>query len=187
MVTMIYSGSYPKEISLVPSGAKVTIRYLEPGDEHGLLNFFCRIPPEERHYLKEDVTSPKIIGSWVQDIDHDRVLPLVAISDGRIVADATLHRFPIWPQRRLGEIRIVVDPMYRNQGLGTAMLKELSDIAHANGLERLLFDLVEGKQNSAIKLAKRLGFTKEAILYNRVRGADGKFHNIVIMECSLAT
>ena len=51
--------SYPKELTLLKSGASVTIRLLQPEDGPELLGFFSRIPEEERLYLKEDVTSPK--------------------------------------------------------------------------------------------------------------------------------
>jgi hypothetical protein len=65
------------------------------------------------------------------------------------------------------------------------MLKELNNIACDQGVERLTIDLVEGQQDDAIKIAERLGFTREAVLYNRVPGVDGKRHNIVIMEFAL--
>ena len=52
--------SYPKNIML-RDGDKVSVRPLEPGDKVRLLEFFERIPEEERYYLKENVASAKVI------------------------------------------------------------------------------------------------------------------------------
>ena len=52
--------AYPKEIML-RDGDKVSVRPLDPDDKVRLLEFFERIPEEERYYLKENVASAKVI------------------------------------------------------------------------------------------------------------------------------
>ncbi len=84
------------------AGTHVTFRPLEPTDANRLLQFFNRVPAEDRFYLKEDVTSAEVIENWVQHIDYNRVLPLLALIDGEIVADATLHRSRAGAHRHLG-------------------------------------------------------------------------------------
>lgn len=59
---------------------------------------------------------------------------------------------------------MVVDPRYRNQGLGTLMVRELVDIAYDHGLDSLLFELVEGKEDTAIQVSERMGFARVATL-----------------------
>ena len=44
-------------------------------DEAALLDFFLRVPDADRFYLKEDVTSPEVIGRWFEHLDYGRVLP----------------------------------------------------------------------------------------------------------------
>ncbi len=154
--------AYPKQIMLL-DGTVVSVRPLEPKDQTALLRFFQRVPEEDRFYLKENVTAPEVIYRWTHEIDFDRVLPLVAISQsGQIIADATLHRSRSPARRHMGELRIVVDPAYREQGLGTRLIRELLDVATDLGLERAIFELVAHREEAAIEAAIRQ--TRRALL-----------------------
>ena len=181
-MTITEMRTYPREVSLVTTGSRLEVRPLEPGDAQELLEFFLRVPEEDRFYLKEDVTSPEVINEWVRNINHDRVFPLVCVADGQIVADGTLHRPRALARRHIGEIRIVVDPKYRKQGVGTLIITELMDIAYDHRLERVIFQLVEGKQDEAMNIAENIGFTREATLYDHIQDMDGYRYNLVVME-----
>ena len=82
--------NYPK-IIMLQDDSLITLRPLEEGDKVALLDFFKRIPEEDRHYLKEAVTSPQVILDWTANVDYNRVIPIVAVAGSEIVADATLH------------------------------------------------------------------------------------------------
>jgi ribosomal protein S18 acetylase RimI-like enzyme len=164
---------------------EVTVRPLEPGDANRLLEFFRRIPGDERFYLKEDVTSPEIIQRWVENLDFDRVIPLVAVLGDRIIVDATLHRHRSGARKHLGEIRVVVDPEFRDLGLGTMMMEELIDIAYGRAMDSVTLEVVENKEDRAIEVALGLGFNRVATLPNLVRDTEGKPQNLIIMELSL--
>src|SRR3970040_1934176 len=84
-------GAFPKE-AVLRGGSRVLLRSLEDGDEQALLDFFLRIPEEERFFLKEDVTAPEVVDRWVRERDFRRALALVAMDGPRIVADAVLIR-----------------------------------------------------------------------------------------------
>jgi L-amino acid N-acyltransferase YncA len=176
---------YPKHAKIGKDEASITLRPLQSGDEHELLEFFRRVPEEDRFYLKEDVTLAEVIHRWVEHIDYNRVFALVAVANGAIVGDATLHRSRSNARSHAGEIRVVVDPNFRNQGLGTMLLRELVDIATDSGLDSILFELVEEKEEDAIKVSERLGFTKVATIPNNVRDIDGRFHNSIVMQHNL--
>ena len=180
-MTVTAMTSYPRLFTLGRTSTRVTVRPLEQGDAGGLLKFFGRVPAEDRFYLKEDVTSPQVIDNWVNHIDFNRVVPLVALVEDEIVADATLHWSRAGARRHVGEVRVVVDPRYRDRGLGTLMVEEVVDLAHAKGLDSVVFELVEGTEDNAIKVAERLGFTRVATLPNFVNDMDGTPHNLVVM------
>ena len=184
-MTITAMRTYPKDVTLGRSDLSLTIRPLQSDDAPELLEFFRRVPEEDRFYLKEEVTSPEVIDRWAKHIDYNRVLPLVALIGGEIVADATLHRSRSKAQRHMGEIRVVVDPRYRNQGLGTLMTREIIDVAYDNALESVVFELVEGKQDDAIKVAERLGFAKVAALPGFFKDLQGKDRKLVVMELPL--
>jgi L-amino acid N-acyltransferase YncA len=176
--------AYPKEIRLL-DGTSVTLRPMVPEDEAELLRFFTLLPEEDRRYLKEDVTSPEVIGRWAHQLDYNRALPLLAIRNGRIIGNATLHRRRSIARSHVGEVRVVVAAVYRTHGLGVAMLRELIAIAVNAGLERLVFELVAEKQQQAIEAAERLGFVRVANLPLHVKDETGKPHDLIILELPL--
>jgi L-amino acid N-acyltransferase YncA len=175
---------YPKLLPL-RDGEEVTVRPMTPRDEGTLLDFFLRLPEEDRFYLKDDVTAPGVIAGWVRDLDYERVLPLLALQNDRIVGDATLHRRRGGARRHMGEVRVTVDPALRWRGLGTALLHELIDDACQAELETLVFELIEQAQDGAIDAARRAGFVIAARLVNHVKDMQGKPHDLLIMSMLL--
>src|SRR3990170_6860688 len=121
-------GAFPKEVGL-RDGSRVLLRSLEDGDEQALLDFFLRIPEGERFFLKEDVTAPDVVDRWVRERDFRRALALLAMDGSRVVADAVLVRRRGNSRSHVGEIRVVVASEYRDHGLGTALIRELCDVA----------------------------------------------------------
>ena len=172
---------YPT-VYLTSDGAQMTIRPMVPEDQDALLDFFRRIPPEDRFYLKEDVTDPKIIARWVQTLDYSRVLPLLAFLDGTIVGDGTLHHRRAGARQHLGEVRVVVAPAYRNRGVGRGLLHKLIDIAGEKGLKQLMFEVVADTEPAARHTAQVLGFVPVAVLPAHVRDLSGTSHDLLIME-----
>ena len=175
---------YPIQVSL-QDGLRVTVRPLEPRDKVALLEFFREVPEEDRFYLKENVTAPEVIHRWTEHIDYERVVPLVALVDGRIVADATLHRSRSPARRHVGELRVVVDPQFRNRGLGTRLVHELVDLAVAIGLEKVFMELVDRRESAAIQTALDAGFQEVAVLRDRIVDIYGSHQDLCIMELDL--
>lgn len=177
-------GAYPKHI-LLRDHTQVVIRPLDSEDAPRLLKFFERVPEEERYYLKEQVTSPEVIQRWCNGIDFRRVVPIVALVGDEIVADATLHRSRAMARSHVGELRIVVDPAYREIGLGRRLIGELLDIAVEMGLMIAVFELVDRHEKLAIAAAKSAGFQVVALLKERIRDCWGDHQDLVIMELPL--
>ena len=66
MVKHTYDVSgFPKEVCL-RDGTRIVLKPMTPDDAGALLDFFRGIPAEDRFYLKEDVTSRKVVERWVQ-------------------------------------------------------------------------------------------------------------------------
>lgn len=172
--------AYPKEQSL-RDGSKVTIRPLEREDESPLLEFFLGIPDDERYFLKEDVTSPHVIRAWVEGLDYRRALPLIALVDGKIVADATLIRRRGNARSHVGEIRLVVAGDWRNRGLGSLLIRELCDIADDAGLEKVLFEIVADREAEALKAAEWLGFLRIGTVEGGARDQEGHPHDVILL------
>jgi L-amino acid N-acyltransferase YncA len=176
--------AYPKQAMLRDSSS-LTLRPLHESDAQALSAFFARIPEEERFFLKHDVSSPKVIGGWTSDLNYDRALPLVAVDDGRIVAEGVLIRPRHGAYRKVAGLRVVVDPDTRRRGLGTALMKELCDIAADAELERVTAEFVEGIQDDAIGAAERLGFLRAATIHELLRDQHGRTHDVAVMSLPL--
>ncbi|MDP6453678.1 MAG: GNAT family N-acetyltransferase [SAR202 cluster bacterium] len=165
--------------------SSVVIRPLTPDDKIELRRFFLRVPAEDRYYLNNNVTAPDVIREFTDGIDMERVVPLVAESDGHIVADATLHRSRRAGRRHVGELRIVVDPEFRGRALGSRLTHELIELGRNLELQRLVFELVNLREQAAIHTASQAGFQEVAILKDRVVDMYGSLQDLVIMELSL--
>jgi GNAT superfamily N-acetyltransferase len=154
-------------------------------DESALVEFFSRIPQEERYFLKDDVTSPLLIREWIEELDYNKVLPLLALDDRTVVADAALLRHRSAAFGHAAEIRIVIDPGWRSRGLAVGLMNELAKVAGASGLEEVVFEFVRGVQDAGIEAAEYLGATTEAVLSGWVRGQDGTPHDVVFLRLPL--
>lgn len=174
---------YPKNVRL-QSGTTVTLRPMVKEDADKLYAFFARVPSEDRLFLRDDVSKREVIDAWAREVDYEKVLPLVAEVGGNIVGDATLHRRKAGWTSHVGKVRVVIDPDYREKGLGTALLEELIAFAKRVGLELLVAEAM-ANQTGALAALKKLGFEKEAVFYNHVRDQGGKQHNLVVMIKSL--
>ena len=111
---------FPKRVTL-RDHTVVIVRPMRPEDARELLAFFRRLPPEDRQFLKDDVTRAEIIDAWARELNYDQVLPILAEHEGQIVGDATLHRQTYGWMRHVGEIRVVTDVYYRRRGLALAV------------------------------------------------------------------
>jgi RimJ/RimL family protein N-acetyltransferase len=153
-------------------------------DGPGLLEFFRRLSPEDRQFLKDDVTRQDIIETWVRGLSYDRVLPILAEVEGRIVGDATLHRQAYGWMRHVGEIRVVTDAYFRRRGLASAMAREIFYVALQGGLDKMVAEMGVD-QVAAIKVFQKLGFQQEARLANHIVDLHGRKHDLIIMSTDI--
>jgi ribosomal protein S18 acetylase RimI-like enzyme len=80
----------------------------------------------------------------------------------------------------LGKARLVIDPQYRQKGLGSLLVKELIEIGKGLKLERLVVELTGGQQ-AALVAFRHLGFERAAVLYRHVKDRAGRPQDLVIL------
>lgn len=170
---------YPKFIQL-KNLEQVMLRLMVPEDEEKLLEFFKNVPHDDRLVLRDDTTDPGVIKRWVNEIDYDKVYPVVAEHKNKIVGDATLHMKRFGWQRHIGEIRVVVAKEFRGQGLGRVLIHELLEKAAGVGLNHIQLSFVE-TQALEMKVFERMGFRKIATLPKYVIDVTGQEHDLIIM------
>ena len=178
--------NYPKEI-MTKDGTPILIRPVTAEDEQLLNEFFGRIPEDERWFLREDVGDPVIMHQWLQTLDYERVVPLVAVTqeEPSIIANVRLHRRASDCLQHIAHLRIVVDPAFRNQRLGTWMLLDTIRLAMDMGIEKLVAEFIAGVEEAAMHAADRLDFFEHAVLKDYVKDRFGRYRDLVIMVKTL--
>jgi GNAT superfamily N-acetyltransferase len=176
---------YPKTIHL-KSGFSGELRPLQPEDETAFHEFFLAVPEQERMFIKHRVTEPAVIHDWCQNIDLGRNLPLLALADGRIIGDATLHQQLGGWKRHIGRVSVLVHPQYRGRGLARALVSELLHIARMSGLERVEGEFI-GEQQQAMKVFGLLGFSRLLELPDYVKDMQAIAHDYILMGLVLKT
>jgi ribosomal protein S18 acetylase RimI-like enzyme len=170
---------YPKTIRLGES-IELQIRPLLKSDQKALHRYFLRLPAEEVSRLKNDVTDPKVVETWIYDLDYDATLPLVALNGGHIVGVVTLHFNTIGWTKHQGEIRFTVDPEYREIGVSTALIQNIIEIARSMGLEQLTAEIAP-TLNEAYFLCEKMGFKDAAVLKNFIKDKENNYEDMVLM------
>jgi ribosomal protein S18 acetylase RimI-like enzyme len=166
-------------------GSQITIRPLRKEDEKILHEYFLRLPPEDRLCLRNDVTDPKVIESWIYDLDYDVILPLVALDGNHIVANGTLEFDPVGWTKHQGEIRITCDPQYRKKGLATILIQNLIRIAKDFGLEQLTAEIAP-TLDEAYFLFEKLEFQEAAVLKDFIKDFQENYQDLVLMVKSIS-
>jgi L-amino acid N-acyltransferase YncA len=171
--------SYPRKVAL-EDGSEVVFRPLRKDDEGALADFFRDLPLKDRACLKEDVSDPRVIANWIDRLDYDAILPLIATENDRIVGDATLHFNSTGWTRHQAEIRLTTGVSHRAKGLGKRLTQDVIDIARHLGLEQLSIELAPELQD-AFLLCQKLGFTQAAVLAGFIVDLDGNERDLVLM------
>lgn len=153
---------FPQE-AVLRDGRRVLLRPFARRDTEELIEFFRRLPSEVRRFAWDNVEDPALIESWGRNLDYGKALPLIAVDESKIVADATLHRRDRGPLRLVGRIKWLLDPVYRGQGLGTLLVNTFIDIARRQGLHHLTCMLIDDLEEDAIRTLTGLGFERIAM------------------------
>jgi acetyltransferase len=115
-------------------GTQVTVRPIRPQDAPGLQALVSRLSPESiflrfLEYLKS-LSSQQ--ADSLANVDYQERMALVAVlaQDGEEQIIAVARYSVISPdQPQIAEVGIVVEDAYQSQGLGTYLLKQLTDYA----------------------------------------------------------
>jgi RimJ/RimL family protein N-acetyltransferase len=174
-----------RQVFTLKDGATILLRPLTPDDYQALLELFSDLTPDESRFMRHDVTNPEVIKDYVENINYDRVLPIIAVSDDRIVGLASLH----FNERRAShraEIRIFLAKDFRRRGLGLKISQAIIDLARRRNLYLLEVQVVRDLSND-IKAMEKVGFETKCILEDYYMLPDGELRDVVIMLMRLRT
>jgi len=171
--------TYKKEAKL-KDGTKVLLRPMVAEDQDALFTFFKAVPREDARYLRDDVASRLVVEKWTKNLDYARTLPILALKDKTIIADATLNRRRFGWKWHLGTVRLFVHRDYRKVGLGQLMIEQITDIAFKLELEKLIAE-VPDINISAINAFTKAGFYRVATIPNLVKDRENRPLDVAVM------
>jgi RimJ/RimL family protein N-acetyltransferase len=176
--------SYPRRIKT--DAGDIEFRLMSRADEAAVLAFAQKLPAHDLLFLPRNISQPKVLTAWINEIERGAITSLLAIRDGKVVGCGTLVRDPHSWSPHVGELRMVVSTDVRGRGVGRALSQETFALAlGAAGLEKLVVQMTVDQQ-AAIALFEGLGFKAEALLRDQVRDAEGKTHDIVVLGHNIA-
>jgi len=179
MYPKIDINKYQKETKL-KDGTKVLLRPMVAEDQDALYEFFKAVSKEEARYLRDDVKSRLLIESWAKNLDYNKTLPILAIKDDIIIADATINRRRSGWKWHLGTVRIFVHKDYRNLGLGELMVDELARIAYRLGIEKLILEIPD-TNTAVINAFTKAGFHRAAVIPNMAKDRQNMPVDLAVM------
>ena len=172
------------KLESLKDGTAVLIREPTRDDVAAWHRFFLNLSPEERRYLRFDVTRSEQVEKMARQAETGEVFRLLAFKGDTVVANGALEfRGEGW-RRHMAEIRVVVEPAFRRLHLGALMIQSLFETAKSREVEAVEVNLVE-PQVDARKVCERLGFHLDAVLRDYVKDVDGKLQSMLVMSCAL--
>ncbi|MBF8286213.1 MAG: acetyltransferase family protein [Dehalococcoidia bacterium] len=178
--TNVVKRTYPWQTSV--GGVEMTLRLMEPSDRDTILSFGRSLPDHDLLFLRSDVTDPKVIDEWVENLKKGRTITVMAEGDGGdLLGYASLHHNEVLWTRHVGEIRVMLKPELRGFGLGKALANEVFAIAKDLGLQKVMVQMTTD-QRGARGMVESLGFRPEALLADFVMGRDGRTYDLLIMS-----
>ena len=171
--------------SLPLAGATLELARLQPQDAQALAAFAAALPPHDLLFLRRDISQPKVIAAWMQAIAEGRMHSLAVREEGVLVGCTAIVVDALSWSRHVGELRVLVAPVWRGRGLGRALVQQCFAQALDLGLEKLVAQMT-ADQVAAIAVFEELGFRAEALLRDHVKDRDGQLHDLALLSHDVA-
>ena len=152
------------------------IQRLTESDVDQVVAFFDGIPEGDRTFFKEPVAGESTVRNWLADHHSTRLL---ALAGSDVVGYAAVIEGVGWSSH-VGELRLVIDPGHRREGLGHRLAKAALGVALEAGLSKVYVEAI-ATQTSTIGLFVKLGFLPEALLEDHVRDQNGQLNDLIVL------
>ncbi len=172
-----------RDVVTLRDGVRVLIRPLTREDKEMLVEFFKHVSDEDLRYVRHNVRDRSVIEQWCDDLDYNRVLPLLAIVKDRIVGSASLHYFE-GPKRHIAEYRLFLSRDYRQRGLGMKMTRAIIDMARKQDVRIIVGEII-AEHTKVIRAFEELGFKTQCMLEDYFMFPDGDTCDVALLTLYL--
>ena len=175
---------YPTKQITLKNGSTAILRAPEMRDAPALIDLL-RIVNAETHFLSsypEEITlSHEDEERWIEGHrESPLVYDILCEIDGEIVGSCNLLRKKQIKMHHRATVGITVKQKYWNLGIGTAMFREMIELARAWGIEQIELEYIEGNERG-IRLYEKMGFRTVAEKPRAIRLRDGTYLSEFIM------
>jgi len=168
---------YPREVRL--GDTCLQLRLMGASDVDAMVDFARTLPAEDLLYLRVNITDAPVVQQWVEGIKQARTVAVLALQANQVVGEGTLHHNTTSWTRHLGELRIQVSPSARRQGLARLLANKIEVIAREFRLQLITVRMTLD-QREAQSVFSRLGFQREAVLWDYAMIPDSKTRNVLV-------
>jgi L-amino acid N-acyltransferase YncA len=168
----------------LPDGQQITLRMMDAGDRNRVLRFACSLPPDDLLFLRTDITEPEIVDAWIAALQAGTTVTVLADAPQELAGYASLHLEQARWTRRVGEIRVQVEPAFRGLGLGRCLSAEIFHLGQTRGLKKMAA-MMTPDQTGAHAAFEKLGFQVEALLQDWVEDRSGRPRDLLVMSYDL--
>lgn len=172
-----------REMVTLKDGAYVLLRPMTKEDRPHLDELFAATAEDDLRYFREDIRNPQLLQSWCDNLDYNKVMPMLALVKDRAVGNCSLH-FMRGPKRHIGEVRVFLAKDFRKRGLGMKMIRVMVDFARRQGLSLLLAEVIADKTKVA-RAFEQVGFVPRCTLEDYFMFPDGECSDVVVMTMKL--
>ncbi len=165
-------------------GRQVLVRDYQLGDKEGLIGFCESLSDSALRWALPPYTRERLESGLLSNLQNLTIL--VSLHGNQIVGHAQMFKFPNPRRKGVGDLLIYLHQDFQNQGLGTAVLSELTKLAKNEGLHRLGLHVVADNK-PAVRLYEKFGFKVEGVLEGSYFGEDGRYHDEIAMGLMLAS
>jgi len=158
------------------------LKPLTADHRHAAEQFAAKIPHGDRAFIDPSLLSQVSVAGWTRRSTARRT---GAFLGDDMVAIMTINQRAGW-MSQVGELRLVVLPEARGQGLATRLANRADEVASEMGLSKLYVEVLE-QLDRVIDMFLDLGFEREAVLRDHVVDGDGNPGNLCILSRFLET
>lgn len=163
----------------------IAIRRFRAEDMDAMLRFSRALPEHDLLFLGRDLKHRRVIETWLEAVEDGFIDSFVAEDGDAIVGTCALVRDPLGWSTHVGEVRLLVSPQLRGQGVGRRLLAEMFAAAEQRELKKLVAQMTPD-QRGAIQLFEEHGFRGEAMLKDHVMDRQGAVHDLAILSLDVA-
>ncbi|MEP0847458.1 MAG: GNAT family N-acetyltransferase [Phycisphaerae bacterium] len=159
---------YPKAIetrSHLKDGTAVWVRAIKPTDEKLLQEMFYRLSRETIHsrFFSAQKYMPHNALQRFCTIDYERDMTLVAlVYQGEIERAVGWAQYSVDPNTHFAEAAFVVDDAWQGRGVGTLLMRRLTEVAEARGVDGFTAVVLAGNTRM-MRVFEKCGYPIETL------------------------